>query len=183
VSGVARRRYQRQFGPGPYILDLRWLFNRSGHGFPFDVPAMVAIEQLDLVASVTLLAGDNGAGKATVIEALAQAMGFASEGGELTRLGELPSVPGPIFKGALAPVLSASKPREGYFLRARVFSTSPRSSTAVIASRPTFPYTVTFRCMVSPTESHSSRSPRAASAARASTSSTSPRRRCRSAAR
>jgi predicted ATPase len=82
---------------------------------------MAAIEQLDLGAPVTLLAGENGAGKSTVIEAIAQTMGFAVEGGELTRLGELPAVPHPIFDGALGPVLSASKPREGYFLRAESF--------------------------------------------------------------
>jgi predicted ATPase len=102
-------------------MGARWLFDRSGHGFPFDVPAMAAIEGLDLGCRVTLLAGDNGAGKSTVIEALAQTMGFASQGGELTRLGELPAVFRPIFDGALAPVLSASKPREGYFLRAESF--------------------------------------------------------------
>ena len=31
-------------------------------GFPFDVPALAAIEQLELDAPVTLLAGDNGTG-------------------------------------------------------------------------------------------------------------------------
>lgn len=82
---------------------------------------MAAIEQLRLDCPVTLLAGDNGTGKSTVIEAIAEAMGFAAEGGELTRLGELPAVPHPIFKDALEPVLSAVRPREGYFLRAESF--------------------------------------------------------------
>lgn len=118
---MARRRDQRRFGPGPYILGARWLINRSGQGFPFDVPALATIEQLDPDRPVTLLAGDNGTGKSTVIEAIAQMMGFASQGGELTRLGELPAVPRAIFTGALGPVLSASKPREGYFLRAESF--------------------------------------------------------------
>jgi hypothetical protein len=45
-------------------------------------------------------------------------MGFAREGGELERLGELPAVPRAVLDGALEPVLSRSKPRIGYFLRA-----------------------------------------------------------------
>jgi predicted ATPase len=95
--------------------------DRSGEGFPFDVPAMAALEELDLDRPITLLSGENGAGKSTVIEAIAAAMGFAPEGGELTRLGELPAVPRRLFRGALEPVLSSTRPREGYYLRAESF--------------------------------------------------------------
>jgi predicted ATPase len=118
---VARRRDDRKFGAGPYVLGLRWRTDRSGDGFPFDVPAMAAVQQLVLDCPVTVLSGENGAGKSTLIEAIATAMGFASEGGELTRLGELPAVPRPVFDQALEPVLSSTKPREGYFLRAESF--------------------------------------------------------------
>ena len=90
-------------------------------GFPFDVPAVAAIESLRLDAPVTLLAGDNGTGKSTLVEAIAEAIGFAAEGGELERLGELPAVPRSVLGGALEPVLSASKPHNGYFLRAESF--------------------------------------------------------------
>src|ERR1700753_3243667 len=103
---MARGRDPRRFGPGPYIEGLRWRQDRSGDGFPFDVPALAAVEQLDLGSPITLFAGDNGAGKSTLIETIAEAMGFAAEGGELTRLGELPAVPGPVFGGALEPLLS-----------------------------------------------------------------------------
>jgi predicted ATPase len=92
-----------------------------GEGFPFDVPAVAALESLDLDAPITLLAGDNGTGKSTIVEAIAEAMGFAAEGGELERSGELPAVPRPVLGGALHPVLSRSKPRNGYFLRAESF--------------------------------------------------------------
>jgi predicted ATPase len=92
-----------------------------GDGFPFDVPAVAALEQLRLDAPITLLAGDNGSGKSTIAEAIARAMGFADEGGELERTGELPAVPRPVFDGALEPVLTPQKPRNGYFLRAESF--------------------------------------------------------------
>jgi predicted ATPase len=118
---MARRRDVRRFGPGPYILGLRRDPQRWGDGFPYDVPAVAAVEDVRLDAPVTLLAGDNGTGKSTLIEAIAEAIGFAREGGELTRLGELPAVPRPVLDGALEPVLGRTKPRGGYFLRAESF--------------------------------------------------------------
>jgi len=85
------------------------------------VPAVEAAEGLRLDAPVTLLAGDNGSGKSTLVEAIAAAIGFADEGGELERSGELPAVPRAVLGGALEPVLAATKPRNGYFLRAESF--------------------------------------------------------------
>ncbi len=96
-----------------------------GEEFPFSVPAIAKIERLELGQAVTLLAGDNGSGKSTILEAIAAALGFASQGGEFDRLGELPAVPGNVLDDArtplLAPMLSTTKPRNGYFLRAESF--------------------------------------------------------------
>ncbi|MGI8714880.1 MAG: AAA family ATPase [Solirubrobacteraceae bacterium] len=96
-----------------------------GDEFPFSVPAIANIEQLNLGESVTVLAGENGSGKSTILEAIAAAIGFAEHGGELARLGELPPVPRNVVDDAyaplLAPVLSGTKPRNGYFLRAESF--------------------------------------------------------------
>jgi predicted ATPase len=114
-------RDRRRFGRGPYLLGLRRDPERWGSGFPFEVPAVDGVEALRLDAPVTLLAGDNGAGKSTLVEAIAAAMGFGEEGGELERSGELPAVPRPVLDGALVPVLGATKPRTGYFLRAESF--------------------------------------------------------------
>ena len=65
-AGVAKRALRR-FGPGPYLLGLAREPGLWGEGFPFDVPALFAIEQLRLDTPVTLLAGENGAGKSTVL--------------------------------------------------------------------------------------------------------------------
>ncbi len=96
-----------------------------GEQFPFSVPAIANIERLSLGTSVTLLAGENGSGKSTILEAIAAAIGFAKPGGELARLGELPAVPRNVLDDddvpLLEPVLSATKPRNGYFLRAESF--------------------------------------------------------------
>ena len=112
-------RDRRRFGRGPYVKGMRregW-----GTGFPYEVPAVEAIEELDLDTPITLLAGDNGTGKSTVVEAIAEAMGFAAEGGELDRSGELPAVPRNVLGGNVAPVLSDTRPHNGYFLRAESF--------------------------------------------------------------
>jgi predicted ATPase len=92
-----------------------------GSGFPFDVPAIAAVEEIELDRPVTLLAGENGSGKSTILEAVAEAIGFAEEGGELERMGELPAVPHDVLGGALAPILTSTKPRNGYYLRAESF--------------------------------------------------------------
>ena len=118
---MARRRDTRRFGPGPYVLGLRRDEEQWGEGFPFDVPAVAAVEDIRLDSQVTLLAGENGAGKSTITEAIAAAIGFDSEGGELERSGELPAVPRPVVNGALHAVLSETRPRNGYFLRAESF--------------------------------------------------------------
>lgn len=118
-SHVAKWRDTRRFGPGPYLLGFRR--EHWGEGFPFDLPAVATIERLRLDRPVTFLAGDNGSGKSTILAAIAAAIGFAGEGGELERLGELPAVPRKVLRGALSPVLSDTKPRNGYYLRAESF--------------------------------------------------------------
>lgn len=111
----------RLVGAGPYVLGMRRCAEHWRDGFPFDVPAVEAVEALRLDLPVTLLAGDNGTGKSTIVEAVAEAMGFADEGGELQRLGEGSVIGRPVLEGALEPVLSRRKPRGGYFLRAESF--------------------------------------------------------------
>jgi predicted ATPase len=117
-----RRRDVRRIGRGPYVLGMRRTELFADSGFPYDVPAVAAIEDLRLDAPITLLAGDNGSGKSTIVEAIAASMGFAAQGGELERSGELPPVPRAVIGGgAVEPVLSHTKPRNGYFLRAESF--------------------------------------------------------------
>jgi len=118
---MARRRDPRRIGRGPYLQGLRRVEEFWGDGFPLDVPAVAQVGRLDLSAPITLLAGDNGSGKSTLVEAIAGAMGYGEAGGELERSGELPAVPRAVMGGALEPVLTPAKPRNGYFLRAESF--------------------------------------------------------------
>jgi len=155
-----------------------------GDEFPFSVPAIAKIERLSLGESVTLLAGENGSGKSTILEAIAAAIGFAKHGGELARLGELPAVPRSVLDDArtplLAPVLSDTKPRTATSYEPRASLTSPSSSTAATGSLPTFRYTATSRSTRNRTASRSWRWPPTDSGRTVSTCSTSRRRPCRS---
>lgn len=123
---------RRPIGAGPYVLGLQRSGRGWGTGFPWNVPTIARAADLTLDAPVTILAGDNGAGKSTYVELLAEAVGFAPQGGELERSGELPAKPRevlPLPRDApsepptptLRPVLGPSKPRSGYFLRAESF--------------------------------------------------------------
>jgi predicted ATPase len=120
---MAKGKDARRFGPGPYLVGLQRLDDRDT--FPFGVPAVAQVEQLRFDQPVTVLAGENGSGKSTILEAAAAAIGFAEQGGELSRLGDLPAVPRDVLDEnrvpLLAPVLSTTKPRNGYFLRAESF--------------------------------------------------------------
>lgn len=114
----------RRFGPGPYLVGLR----REGAWpavWPLTLRALERIETMRFDrAAVTLLAGENGAGKSTVVESIAQVMGFSAQGGELERSGQLPPVPRAMRvdeQEVLAPVLAGARPRNGYFLRAESF--------------------------------------------------------------
>lgn len=108
-----------ELGSGPYVLALEG--GGAPNAFPWMLPALRQLDRLDLRTPVTLLTGDNGTGKSTIVELLAEVMGFADEGGELVRAGELPPVARPTRDGSVAPVLGGRKPRDGYFLRAESF--------------------------------------------------------------
>lgn len=49
--------------------------------FPFDLPAVRAITNIEFDRDVTFFVGENGSGKSTVLEAIAVAMGLSPQGG------------------------------------------------------------------------------------------------------
>ncbi len=88
--------------------------------FPFRIPALRNLEQLKLHPKVTFLVGENGSGKSTFLEALAEKLGFRASGGSRVN-----SLVAPAYESALAPLLSVSRtrnrPSDGFFLRAESF--------------------------------------------------------------
>jgi predicted ATPase len=88
--------------------------------YPFNIPAVRDIEAIRFDANVTFLVGENGAGKSTVLEAIAMALGFAPEGGTRhVQLSTTESVSG--LHQSLRLVKSYKQPADRYFLRAESF--------------------------------------------------------------
>jgi predicted ATPase len=115
-SGEFDARPVRAFLPGPGARD-------QGPGaprWPASVPAMAQLlrEGLDVPAGLTVLVGENGSGKSTVMETLAEAYGLNPQGG--SALGQTfrirDSEPG--VGQELVVVRGVLRPRWSYFLRA-----------------------------------------------------------------
>lgn len=88
-------------------------------GFPFSVPAIGTLERIDLEAPVTVLVGENGTGKSTLLEALAIAA-------EVPAVGSAPPARDPTLEPQrrLARELRLTwkgRTRRGFFLRAEDF--------------------------------------------------------------
>jgi predicted ATPase len=91
--------------------------------WPASVPAMAQLlrDGLEIPAGLTVLVGENGSGKSTIVEALAEAYGLNPQGG--SALGQSfrirPSEPG---VGRDLTVVRGLRPRWSYFLRADTMS-------------------------------------------------------------
>jgi predicted ATPase len=88
--------------------------------YPFSIPAIQSLTELELDPGVTLVAGENGSGKSTLVEAIAVAAGFNAEGGSrhmriATRASHSP------LHDHLRLVRGTRTPKTGYFLRAESF--------------------------------------------------------------
>jgi predicted ATPase len=106
----------RAFVPHPEVEvdEARW---------PASVPAVAQLlrEGLEVPAGVTVLVGENGSGKSTVVECLAEAYGLNPQGG--SAMGQTfrirDSEPG---LGGQFTVVRGARPRWSYFLRADTMS-------------------------------------------------------------
>jgi predicted ATPase len=88
--------------------------------YPFSIPAIRALSELELGAEVTLLAGENGSGKSTLVEALAVALGFNAEGGSRNMSLSTRASHSALHQH-LRVVRGTRSPRNGFFLRAESF--------------------------------------------------------------
>lgn len=88
--------------------------------YPFSIPSIQSLDELELDAKVTFLIGENGSGKSTLIEAIAVLAGFNAEGGSKnfkfgTRRSES------CLHQFMRPVRGHRRPRDGFFLRAESY--------------------------------------------------------------
>jgi predicted ATPase len=107
----------------PHLLRVSWKPSadvvRGSGEYPFTVPAVRALDALDVDAPVVFFVGENGSGKSTLLEAIAAAA-------ELPTLGAADAADDATLEGprALAAALRLAwtrRTRRGFFLRAEDF--------------------------------------------------------------
>ncbi|WP_213958140.1 AAA family ATPase [Variovorax sp. dw_954] len=88
--------------------------------YPFSLPAIRSLEQIDLHPRMTYFIGENGSGKSTLLEAIAVSLGFNAEGGTRNfNFGTRRSHS--VLHEYLRLAKGIRRPRDGYFLRAESF--------------------------------------------------------------
>lgn len=88
--------------------------------YPFCLPAVRALDRIDLHPKVTFFVGENGSGKSTLLEAIAVSLGFNAEGGSKNfQFGTRRSHSE--LHEFLRVAKGVKRPRDGFFLRAESF--------------------------------------------------------------
>ncbi|NMV40901.1 AAA family ATPase [Ralstonia insidiosa] len=88
--------------------------------YPFNLPAVRALDTLTLHPKMTFLVGENGSGKSTLMEAMAVAMGFNAEGGSRNFNFSTHASHSELYNH-LRIAKGFRKPRTEFFLRAESF--------------------------------------------------------------
>jgi predicted ATPase len=103
----------------PYLqrVELQDVPDSDYDAYPFNIPAVREMNNIQFHADVTFFVGENGAGKSTVLEAIAMALGFAPEGGTRNTMLSTTDSVSPLHK-SLRLVKGFRQPRDRYFLRA-----------------------------------------------------------------
>lgn len=92
---------------------------KSNQGYPFSIPAIRSLSELDLKRNVTFFVGENGSGKSTLLEAMAVKAGFHPAGGGRNNVYEVYA-----SQADLSDYIRLSwfpKITNGFFLRAESF--------------------------------------------------------------
>lgn len=104
-----------------YLKRVSYLKNQvlDSSNYPFNIPWVRNFEYLDFPSNVTFFVGENGTGKSTLLEAIADKCEFNAAGGSRNNLFEVDkaeSVLGDYIRLSWSP-----KVNRGFFLRAETF--------------------------------------------------------------
>ncbi len=106
----------------PYLRYVRieWDQVEDEGVYPYNLSAVKNIENIQFKTPVTFVIGENGAGKSTVLEAIAAGMRLNPEGGNMNTKFSTSSTHSSLYKN-LRCVKGYKRPKDWYFLRAESF--------------------------------------------------------------
>lgn len=93
---------------------------KSFSNYPFSLPAIKSLSNLQLHPKVTFIVGENGSGKSTILEAIATAYGFNAEGGT-KNFNFSSNDTHSELQNYIKLIKGVKRPRDGFFLRAESF--------------------------------------------------------------
>ncbi|MGG3456374.1 AAA family ATPase [Paenibacillus rhizolycopersici] len=88
--------------------------------YPFHLPAISSLGQLEFHPKVTYIVGENGMGKSTLLEGIAVALGFNPEGGTMNFSFATAETHSELHR-YLRTVRRPMRPRDGFFFRAESY--------------------------------------------------------------
>lgn len=105
-----------------YLLSLSLLRDKiaSFDEYPYSLPVIRNLTEVEFHPAVTFFVGENGTGKSTLLEAIAVASGFNPEGGTRNFRFSTRESHSPLH-GVLALRRGLRRPKDGFFLRAESF--------------------------------------------------------------
>lgn len=106
----------------PFLTSIEINFDKDLNKeiYPFSLPLVQNLNSINFTNQVTFFVGENGAGKSTILESIAEKIGFGPEGGSKNISFKTSSVE----NNKLAECMNLSwtyKPHNGYFFRAETF--------------------------------------------------------------
>jgi predicted ATPase len=104
-----------------FVRSLRLAGDVTLDNYPFNIPSIKALQtELEFSDPVTIIIGENGSGKSTMIEALAIACGFNPEGGSKNFNFSSEDSHSPLHDSVIV-TKGVKLPRDGFFLRAESY--------------------------------------------------------------
>lgn len=112
----------RPVGSDPYLISV--ILDRQNVGsfknYPFCIPAIRNLSELEFHPKVTYFVGDNGTGKSTLLEAIAVAAGFNPEGGSRNFAWSTRESHSQLYEHTRLK-RGITRPRDGFFFRAESY--------------------------------------------------------------
>ena len=104
----------------PYLRSIEVIGDMDEKVYPYMIPAIRDLDGFSFHKDMTILVGENGSGKSTILEALALGLGFSAEGGSKDHIFETEHTTSSLHE-ILKIRRGLSKPRDSFFLRAESF--------------------------------------------------------------